>query len=177
MASSMSPDLIPDYVVETYGNGLKLPNLTAWQEVKSLLIHAVRIARTCEPLQEEIDGPATDTLATAVLFDPAPKILPAIAGWRLVVVDRTAEAIEALPIVAWQVDAAGDLVPLARIPSEQGPYGIDLFGGYEERMIGLLAPGETMEGAGWADAAREMADACREAEELDNARQSEGATA
>lgn len=79
-------------------------------------------------------------------------MIPAAAGWRIVMVDREGGGSMALPIVAWKpVDQDHHLVPVYA-PAEQGVLPQALRS--DESFLGLLAPGQEHDGS-WDEFARE----------------------
>lgn len=106
---------------------------------------------------EPINVPVAMELATQL----ATQVVPAAPGWRLLVLGPDGDD-ELCPVVAWRVE--GDsLVPFARLHGQSG-YGVSLWAGDRERVVGLLAPGEEF-CSGWQEACDQQREALREAQE------------
>lgn len=106
------------------------------------------------------DGPLqTLELATGVMT----QIITAETGWQVGIVDNSSEALEMCPVVAWRVEE-DQLVPFARSLSEDGHLSVIPWAGQEGRLVGLMAPGETLDAA-WYESAANVAEALRRADD------------
>lgn len=110
-------------------------------------------------------------------------MIPATAGWRVVVVELEHDGVHAMPIVAWDRDVSTTYVP--RGPGEKAlefthdyliPFAQSAEAGdavickpKPEHVVGYLAPGDEME-EGWIEQGKDMLAAIRAERDRDDDR-------